>query len=63
MLVFAAIDRLEVLCDRLVHLVPLADQLVLHDDQPHHRVATLHPHDLFRCGVEGLHVAGSEVLV
>ena len=63
MLVFALIDRLEILCDCLIHLISVTNELVLHDDRPHHRVAALHPHDFFRCGVEGLHVANPEVLV
>ena len=63
MLVLVAIDRLEVLRDRLVHLVSVADQLVLHDDRSHYWVAALHPHDFFRRGIEGFHVASPVVLV
>ena len=57
------VNLLEVLCDRFVHLVSVAEQLVVHDDGSHYRVAALHPEDLLSCRVERLQVIGSEVAV
>ena len=55
------VNLLEVLCDRFVHLVSVAEQLVFHDDRSHYRIAALHPEDLLSCRVERLQVASSEV--
>ena len=62
MLVLVVIYSLEVLRDSLVHLVSVADHLVLHEDQSHYWVAALHPHDFFHRGLEGFHVASPVVL-
>ena len=60
LVVSTCIHLLEVLGDRFIHLVSVADQLVIYDDGSNHRVAALHPQDFLSCCVEGLQVAGSE---
>ena len=60
MLVRTAIHPLEVLRNCLVHLVLVADELVLHDDRPHDWVSALHSEDLLRSCVKSLQVVRSE---
>ena len=59
-MVLSPIHSLEVLCDGLVHLIPVADEMVLSDNRSHYWVAALHPEDLFGRGIKGLQVACSE---
>ena len=59
-MVLPAVDPLEVLRYGLVHLVTVADELVLHYDRPQDGVAALHSEDLFRRGVESLQVVRSK---